>query len=106
MLADVVHAPSMRPPYRTQPSSSFSSLFDMTPEATPEHFFFQLCAPPMQNKPGCLLPLIYHSASGRSVDDPPPNFFYPRILPVHVISSATAMDQIPPTGDALIGRFG
>jgi len=105
--ADVVHATFYGGrPYRLHSEQRLvSSLFDMTPERHPEHFFLPALRSPHANKPGWLAASdLIISISAASVDDL--NFFYPRIrTPVHVIHLATAMDQIPPQQvDGLVDR--
>lgn len=105
--ADVVHATFYggRPYGLHSGQRLVSSLFDMTPERHPEHFFLPKLRSAHANKPAWLAASdLIISISAASVDDL--NFFYPRIrTPVAVIHLATGMDRIPPQQvDGLVDR--
>lgn len=93
-------------PYRRRPGQRLvSSLFDMTPERHPEHFFLPALRSPHANKAAWLEASdLILSISAASADDL--SFFLPGVrTPVRVIHLATAIDMVPPTPlPALVGR--
>lgn len=93
-------------PYRRRPGQRLvSSLFDMTPERHPEHFFLPGLRSPHANKAAWLEASdLILSISAASADDL--SFFLPRLgTPVRVIHLATAIDAVPPAPlPALVGR--
>ncbi len=93
-------------PYRCRPEQGLvSSLFDMTPERHPEHFFLPGLRSPHANKAAWLEASdLILSISAASADDL--TFFLPRLdTPVRVIHLATAIDTVPPAPvPALAGR--
>ncbi|MEA5422251.1 glycosyltransferase [Synechococcus sp. CCY9202] len=105
--ADVVHATFYGGgPYRLQSHQRLvSSLFDMTPERHPEHFFLPALRSPHANKPGWLeVSDLIISISAASADDLA--FFQPTLrTPLRVIHLATAIDRlVPQPVEALEGR--
>jgi glycosyltransferase involved in cell wall biosynthesis len=105
--ADVLHASfyNGRPYRRRSGQRLVSSLFDMTPERHPEHFFLPALRSPHANKAAWLEASdLILSISAASADDL--SFFLPRLAtPVRVIHLATAIDEVAPTPvPTLIGR--
>ncbi len=84
-------------PYRLGSGQGLvSSLFDMTPERHPEHFFLPALRSPHARKAAWLAASdLILSISAASADDLA--FFHPAIhTPVRVIHLATDLDQLPP----------
>ncbi|MCT0224970.1 glycosyltransferase [Synechococcus sp. CS-1328] len=105
--ADVVHATYYGGrPYRLRRHQRLvSSLFDMTPERHPEHFFLPGLRSPHANKAGWLEASdLILSISAASADDLA--FFQPNLrAPLRVIHLATAIDRlVPQPVAALEGR--
>jgi glycosyltransferase involved in cell wall biosynthesis len=105
--ADVLHATFYGgQPYRLRGHQQLvSSLFDMTPERHPEHFFLPTLRSPHANKPRWLEASdLILSISAASADDLA--FFQPNLrVPLRVIHLATAIDRlIPKPVAALAGR--
>lgn len=105
--ADVVHATFYGgQPYRLRSQQRLvSSLFDMTPERHPEHFFLPALRTPHANKSRWLEASdLILSISAASADDLA--FFQPNLhVPLRVIHLATAIDRlIPKPVAALAGR--
>lgn len=105
--ADVVHATFYGGrPYRLRGHQQLvSSLFDMTPERHPEHFFLPALRSPHANKARWLAASdLILSISAASADDLA--FFQPNLhVPLKVIHLATAIDRLTPKPVvALTGR--
>ena len=105
--ADVVHATFYGgQPYRLRGQQQLvTSLFDMTPERHPEHFFLPALRSPHSNKARWLeASNLIISISAASADDMA--FFLPSLsTPLKVIHLATAIDQLTPEPiAALAGR--
>lgn len=96
--ADVVHASFyLGRPHQLRPGHALvSSLFDMTPERHPEHFFLPSLRSPHANKAAWLEAAdLILSISAASADDLA--FFLPGLrTPVRVIHLGTAMDTLLP----------
>jgi glycosyltransferase involved in cell wall biosynthesis len=96
--ADVVHATFYAgQPYRRRSHQNLvSSLFDMTPERHPEHFFLPSLRSPHANKARWLEASdLILSISAASADDLA--FFQPKLrVPLKVIHLATAIDRLIP----------
>jgi glycosyltransferase involved in cell wall biosynthesis len=105
--ADVLHATYYGgQPYRRRSQQQLvSSLFDMTPERHPEHFFLPALRSPHANKARWLEASdLILSISAASADDLA--FFQPNLrVPLKVIPLATALDRLTPKPiAALTGR--
>ena len=105
--ASVLHATFYSgQPYRRRAGQRLvSSLFDMTPERHPEHFFLPGLRSPHANKGSWLKASdLILSISAASADDL--SFFLPQLgTPVQVIHLATAIDAVATTPlPALVGR--
>ena len=96
--AEVLHATFYGGrPYRLQNQQKLvSSLFDMTPERHPEHFFLPTLRSPHANKAKWLESSdLILSISAASADDLA--FFQPKLrTPLQVIHLATAIDRLSP----------
>lgn len=96
--ADVLHATFYggQPYRRRRQQRLVSSLFDMTPERHPEHFFLPGLRSPHANKARWLEASdLILSISAASADDLA--FFQPNLqVPLRVIHLATAIDQLTP----------
>ena len=105
--ADVLHATFYGGmPYRRRSQQQLvSSLFDMTPERHPEHFFLPALRSPHANKARWLEASdLILSISAASADEL--TFFQPNLrVPLKVIHLATAIDRLTPKPiEALTGR--